>query len=148
MLVGYYIIFYDFDKFDVLACDLWTWFQICSAPKTASAAIMVKQTIKKTRTSWVGFRTIRESSIEDVDLSSPSHNLSSFFPTPFSIIIREACFQAGANGEFLFNMRFMYSGLPCPNTFKLNWLSTPGLFFAYPKIWYRYFSSNIHVQIF
>ena len=112
---------------------LWIWFQICSKPKTASVTIKLKQTTKKTRTSWVGFKTINESSIEDVDLSSPNHNLSNFFPTPFSIIIREACLQAGANGEFLFNMRFIYSGLLWPNTLRLNWFSTPGLFFAYPK---------------
>ena len=91
---------------------LWICFQICSKPKTARVAIKLQPTTKKTRTSCVGFKTINESSIEDVDFSSPSHNLSNFFPTPFSIIIREACLQAGASGEFLFKIRFMYSGLP------------------------------------
>ena len=129
--LSFSICFYEL-LFETIGVDLWTWFQICSKPKTTSTRIKLKETTKKTRTSCVGFKTINESSIEDVDLSSPSHNLSSFCPTPFSIISNEACFHAGASGEFLFNMRFIYSGLPWPNTLRLNWLSTPGLFFAYP----------------
>ena len=125
------LLFYEL-LFETIDDDLWTWFQICSKPKTTRTRIRLKETTKKTRTSCVGFKTINESSIEDDDLSSPSHSLSSFCPTPFSIISNEACFHAGANGEFLFNMRFIYSGLPWPNTLRLNWLSTPGLFLAYP----------------
>ena len=105
----------------------------CSMINTAEHNRMLQLTMKNTNTRWVGFKTVKVSSIEDDDFSSPSHNLSNLEPIPDSINRREACFHAGYKGEFLFNIRFIYSVRPSPNTFKLNLFKTPGLFLAYPR---------------
>ena len=107
--------------------------QDCSTINTAEHSRMLQQTMKNTNTRWVGFKTVKVSSIEDDDFNSPSHNLSNLDPIPDSINRREACFHAGYKGEFLFNIRFIYSVRPSPNTFKLNLFKTPGLFLAYPR---------------
>ena len=113
--------------------SLFTLNQDCSTINTAEHNRMLQLTMKNTNTRWVGFKTVKVSSIDDDDFNSPSHNLSNLDPIPDSIIRSEACFHAGYKGEFLFNIRFIYSVRPSPNTFKLNLFKTPGLFLAYPR---------------